>query len=78
MGDPVMPTRRTVLVSALAAAAVGPTVAHAQSGPAPITALLLERRTIEVNGKPASVFGIRQTDGTYGITTRTRNGFPTS
>jgi FtsP/CotA-like multicopper oxidase with cupredoxin domain len=75
MGDPVMPTRRTVLVSALAAAAVGPTVAHAQSGPAPITALLLERRTIEVNGKPASVFGIRQTDGTYGITTEVGKPF---
>jgi FtsP/CotA-like multicopper oxidase with cupredoxin domain len=27
------------------------------------------RRTIEVNGKPASVYGIRQPDGTEGITT---------
>jgi FtsP/CotA-like multicopper oxidase with cupredoxin domain len=70
-----MPTRRAVLVSALAAAAVGPTVAHAQSGPAPITALLLERRTIEVNRKPALVFGIRQTDGTYGITTEVGKPF---
>jgi len=29
----------------------------------------LQRRTIEVNGKPASVFGIRQPDGTVGVGT---------
>jgi FtsP/CotA-like multicopper oxidase with cupredoxin domain len=29
----------------------------------------LQRRTIQVNGKPASVFDIRQPDGTFGITT---------
>jgi FtsP/CotA-like multicopper oxidase with cupredoxin domain len=70
-----MPTRRAVLVSALAAAAVGPTVARAQSAPAPDTALLLERRTIEVNGRPASVYGIRQADGTYGLTTEVGKAF---
>ena len=70
-----MPTRRALLVSALAAAAVGPTVARAQSVPAPDTALLLERRMIEVNGKPASVYGIRQADGTYGLTTEVGKAF---
>jgi FtsP/CotA-like multicopper oxidase with cupredoxin domain len=29
----------------------------------------LQRRSIQVNGKPASVFDIRQPDGTFGITT---------
>jgi len=33
------------------------------------TILQLRHRTIEVNGKPASVFGIRQPDGTVGIRT---------
>jgi FtsP/CotA-like multicopper oxidase with cupredoxin domain len=70
-----MPTRRALLVSALAAAAVGPTVARAQSVPAPDTALLLERRMIEVNGKPASVYGIRQADGTHGLTTEVGKAF---
>jgi FtsP/CotA-like multicopper oxidase with cupredoxin domain len=35
----------------------------------PQTVLQLQRRSIEVNGKPASVFGIRQPDGTFGVTT---------
>src|SRR6266581_1605414 len=78
-----MPTRRAVLASALAAAAARPTMARAQAGAAPTptattgpaTALQLERRSIEVNGKPASVFGIRQPDGTYGITTEVGKPF---
>jgi FtsP/CotA-like multicopper oxidase with cupredoxin domain len=32
--------------------------------------LRVERRSLEVNGKPASVFGISQPDGTQGIVTR--------
>ena len=35
----------------------------------PRTILQLQRRNIVVNGKPASVYGIRQPDGTFGITT---------
>src|SRR5712671_2450065 len=78
-----MPTRRAVLAPALAAAAVRPTMARAQTGAAPVstattgpgTVLQLERRSIEVNGKPASVFGIRQPDGTYGITTEVGKPF---
>jgi FtsP/CotA-like multicopper oxidase with cupredoxin domain len=42
---------------------------HAQTGDAAPTVLRLERRDIEVNGKSASVFCIRQPDGTFGITT---------
>jgi FtsP/CotA-like multicopper oxidase with cupredoxin domain len=42
---------------------------RAQTGGAAPTVLRLERRDIEVNGKPASVFCIRQPDGTFGITT---------
>lgn len=34
----------------------------------PMTKLTIDRRTIEVMGKAASVFGIRQPDGTSGIT----------
>src|SRR6266481_5888776 len=77
-----MPTRRAVLASALAAA-VRPTMARAQTGAAPVstattgpgTVLQLERRSIEVNRKPASVYGIRQPDATYGITTEAGKPF---
>ena len=37
--------------------------------------LRIERRGIEVNGKPASVFGIRQPDGTFGIRTQVGKRF---
>jgi FtsP/CotA-like multicopper oxidase with cupredoxin domain len=46
--------------------------ARADVSRAPQTVLRLERRSIEVNGKPASVFRISQPDGTSGI--RTRSG----
>jgi FtsP/CotA-like multicopper oxidase with cupredoxin domain len=70
-------SRRALIVSAFAAAAVRPSMTRAQGLPAPIpgrsatptTILQLQRRTIEVNGKSASVFGIRQSDGTAGIVT---------
>lgn len=42
---------------------------HSQTGDAAPTVLRIERRDIEVNGKSASVFCIRQPDGTFGITT---------
>src|SRR3954454_22837902 len=38
-------------------------------GNAPPTTLRLQRRTLEMNGRPASVFGIRQPNGTPGLTT---------
>ena len=72
-----MLTRRTVITGALAASASFPSIAQAQNPPAggqdgnalPRTILQLQRRNIAVNGKPASVYGIRQPDGTLGITT---------
>jgi FtsP/CotA-like multicopper oxidase with cupredoxin domain len=63
-----MLSRRTFFLSAVVTSAAT-TLARAQTM-LPQTLLRLERRTIEVNGKPASVFGIRQPDGTFGIGTR--------
>jgi FtsP/CotA-like multicopper oxidase with cupredoxin domain len=72
-----MLSRRTVFVGALAASASLRLTAQAQNAPvggpdgnaAPRTVLQLQRRSIEVNGKPASVYGIRQADGIFGLTT---------
>ncbi len=71
-----MPTRRAVLMSAVAAATVRPRAVMAQHPrqTAP-TVLRLERRTIEVNGKPASIYAIRQPDGTEGIVTKVGDRF---
>ena len=68
-----MLSRRALLVSGAAALTAPPLPARAQnstdSAGAGPTILRLERREIEVNGKPASVYGIRQPNGTFGITT---------
>src|SRR3954454_23698362 len=79
-GDFVMPSRRAVIIGALAASATLRTIAQAQNPPAggdaaPRTILRLQRRDIEVNGKPASVNGIQQLDGTFGITTQVGKPF---
>ncbi len=68
-----MPTRRAVLISALAAAALHP--GRARSQEEPVTVLRLRRRTIEVNGKPASVLGILQPDGSQGLATEVGKAF---
>ena len=78
-----MLSRRALLVSTLAAAAVRPATAGAQTAPppgsaestSPATILQLQRRTIDVNGKPASVFAIRQPYGTSGIVTEVGKRF---
>jgi len=78
-----MLSRRALLVSTVAAAAVRPATVDGQTAPAPgsgestspATILQLQRRTIEVNGKPASVFAIRQPDGTSGIVTEVGKRF---
>src|SRR6202042_3293042 len=44
-------------------------------GAAPPTILRLERRDIEVNGKTASVYGISQPNGTFGLPTEVGNPF---
>ena len=61
------PSRRAVMTSALAAAAA--TTATAFADETPVTILQLQRRSIDVNGKSASVYGIRQPNGTAGVTT---------
>ncbi len=67
---------RRAFLSAVAASSVT-TLARAQTNPesAPPTVLRIERRTIEVNGKPASVYGVRQPDGTFGIRTEVGKRF---
>lgn len=63
-------TRRRLLAVAAAGGCAGLLPAlprHALAGPG-ATQLTVDRRTLEVNGKPATVFGIRQPDGTPGLT----------
>ena len=73
-----MLSRRTLLAGGVATLAAPPILARAQNaadsaaGP---TILRLERRDIEVNGKPASVYGIRQPNGTFGLTTEVGKPF---
>ncbi|MFZ2108092.1 MAG: multicopper oxidase domain-containing protein, partial [Roseiarcus sp.] len=67
--------RRAVITSALATAAFGVVPATATGDETPATILQLRRRSIEVNGRSASVFGIRQPDGTAGITTSVGDRF---
>jgi FtsP/CotA-like multicopper oxidase with cupredoxin domain len=71
-----MLSRRTVLSSAVAAALV-PEVAAAQTGGAAPTILRVQRRSIEVNGKSASVLGIGQPAGTQGLVTAIGRHFRT-
>jgi FtsP/CotA-like multicopper oxidase with cupredoxin domain len=74
-------SRRAFFLSVAATSAA--TLARAQTAPqaspgassAAQTLLRLERRSIEVNGKPASVFGIRQQNGTFGIWTQAGKRF---
>jgi FtsP/CotA-like multicopper oxidase with cupredoxin domain len=78
-------SRRAFLLSALAASTAS-TLARAQSAPqtgaggaggtsVQPTVLRIARRSIEVNGKSASVLGIRQPDGTFGIRTQVGDRF---
>jgi FtsP/CotA-like multicopper oxidase with cupredoxin domain len=75
-------SRRAFLLSALAASTAS-TLARAQSAPqtgaggtsGQPTVLRIARRSIEVNGKSASVLGIRQPDGTFGIRTQVGDRF---
>jgi FtsP/CotA-like multicopper oxidase with cupredoxin domain len=69
-----MLSRRTILAGGAAALAASPPAARAQAAPPP-TILKLARRDIEVNGRTASVYGIRQPDGTFGLTTEVGKPF---
>ena len=72
-----MLSRRAVIAGGVATLAGSAIVTRAQTSPAegpggdagPPTILRLERRGIEVNGKAASVFGIRQPGGAFGLAT---------
>ena len=70
-----MPSRRAVMIGALMASFVPgargqtPPAGTTAGGRAPRTILRLQNQTIDVNGKAASVFAIRQPDGTAGIVT---------
>jgi FtsP/CotA-like multicopper oxidase with cupredoxin domain len=71
-----MLSRRAVIAGGVATLGGSAIAAKAQTHPAegtdgaaPPTVLRLERREIEVNGKTASVFGIRQPGGAFGLTT---------
>jgi FtsP/CotA-like multicopper oxidase with cupredoxin domain len=68
-----MLTRRNFLASALAASSVSFAAAESPR-PAP-TVLRLVRRSIEVNGKAAEVFGISQPDGFLGLDAETGGVF---
>ena len=74
-----MLSRRALLAGGVATLAAPPILARAQnstdSAGAVPTILRLERRNIEVNGKPASVYGIRQPNGTFGLTTEVGKSF---
>jgi FtsP/CotA-like multicopper oxidase with cupredoxin domain len=77
-----MLSRRAAIMGALTASASFRLAARAQNltsgglgGAATRTILRLQRRDIEVNGKPASVYGIQQPDGTFGITTEVGKPF---
>ncbi len=68
-------TRRALIASAASSASLathGPASADNQP---PVTTLQLQRRNLDVNGKPAVVFGIRQPNGTFGLTTRAGAAF---
>ena len=71
-----MLSRRSVIAGGVATLAGSAIVTRAQTSPAEgpggaaaPTILRLERRGIEVNGKAASVFGIRQPGGAFGLVT---------
>jgi FtsP/CotA-like multicopper oxidase with cupredoxin domain len=71
-----MLSRRSAMLTALSACVVAPPRSWAQPAPVaageeavPVTILRVQRRSIEVNGKPATALGIRQPDGTPGLTT---------
>jgi FtsP/CotA-like multicopper oxidase with cupredoxin domain len=67
-----MLSRRAILAGG-AASLASPLAAWAQTPPA--TILRLQRRDIEVNGRSASVYAIRQPDGTFGLTTEVGKPF---
>jgi FtsP/CotA-like multicopper oxidase with cupredoxin domain len=63
------PTRRAILTTSLAAASLGllaPGIRHSARA-ATSQSLLVERRTLDVKGRAAAVFGLRQPNGVSGL-----------
>ncbi|MGQ0446395.1 MAG: multicopper oxidase family protein [Beijerinckiaceae bacterium] len=78
----LMLSRRSAMLSACAACLTAPRRPWAQPAGAAVeeesgqvTILRVQRRSIEVNGKQASVLGIRQPDGTPGLITKVGKQF---
>jgi FtsP/CotA-like multicopper oxidase with cupredoxin domain len=68
--------RRDILKGALSSAAILAILPPAAAGQADgQTLLAISRRTIEVNGKPASVFGLARADGRPGLRLRAGDAF---
>jgi len=65
-----MVVNRRALFASTAALLAGQGPVRAAGDVSPVTVLQLRRRSIEVNGRSASVFGIRQPNGTMGLTTK--------
>jgi FtsP/CotA-like multicopper oxidase with cupredoxin domain len=70
-----MLSRRAAIAGGLAALTAPPIPARAQNSSGGPAMLRLERRDIDVNGKTASVYGIRQPNGTFGLTTEVAKPF---
>ncbi len=71
-----MPSRRAFIASSLSASAGLIAIPRGQPARAQTsTVLRLQDRRIEVNGKPATVYGVLQPDGTAGITTQVGRQF---
>jgi FtsP/CotA-like multicopper oxidase with cupredoxin domain len=68
-------TRRALVASSLAATTIGTRSSRAATDATPVTTLRIQRRSIEVNGKSASVFSITQPNGTAGLITRVGERF---
>jgi FtsP/CotA-like multicopper oxidase with cupredoxin domain len=74
---PTFLSRRQFLTGATLLGAAGSPPGSASADPASVN-LVAGRRTIEVNGKPASVFGILQENGTPGLILEPRQRFQLS
>ncbi len=65
----------TGLLAGSAALALPPALIRPALGMSATKSLSIVRRTIEVNGKPARVFGLQQADGTAGLRLRAGDAF---
>jgi FtsP/CotA-like multicopper oxidase with cupredoxin domain len=72
-----MLSRRALIAGGAATLAASPLASQAQTSPAAPSPTILraERRVIEVNGKTASVYGIQQPDGAFGLATEVGKPF---